>query len=101
MSRRLLARVILGIFLGRLKLLFSNIYNLNFIYFSAKCKTTSKIYALKQQRPANLWEFYICLEIATRMNDFPFMVINFDKSFLNCDALIRIVVYIDGCIYVR
>lgn len=33
------------------------------------------MFALKQQRPANLWEFYICLEITSRMNDFPNMVI--------------------------
>lgn len=46
----------------------------NYIFFSAKCKDTSQIYALKQQRPANLWEFYICLEITSRMNDFPNMV---------------------------
>lgn len=34
------------------------------------------MYALKQQRPANLWEYYICLEITSRMIDFPNMVID-------------------------
>lgn len=49
---------------------------------SAKCKTTSKMYAMKQQRPANLWEYYICLEITSRMNDFPNMVtLNFQYIF--------------------
>lgn len=42
--------------------------------FSGKSNKTGKLYALKQERPANHWEFYISLEIASRIED-PKMVI--------------------------
>uniref|UniRef100_A0A336K6A5 CSON015408 protein n=1 Tax=Culicoides sonorensis TaxID=179676 RepID=A0A336K6A5_CULSO len=35
--------------------------------FSGKCQRTGVMYALKQERPANLWEYYICLEIKSRI----------------------------------
>lgn len=34
---------------------------------SGKCMKTGLTYAMKQQRPANLWEYYICLEIQSRI----------------------------------
>lgn len=37
--------------------------------FSAECSKTKEMYALKQQRPANLWEYYICLQVHTRITD--------------------------------
>lgn len=39
------------------------------IFFSGKSTKTGKLYAFKQERPANLWEFYISLEIPTRVED--------------------------------
>ncbi|XP_053657673.1 uncharacterized protein LOC128706755 [Anopheles marshallii] len=35
--------------------------------FSATNTTTGKKVALKQERPANLWEYYICLELRSRI----------------------------------
>ena len=37
--------------------------------FSGKSVKDGKMYALKQERPANLWEFYISLEIPARVID--------------------------------
>lgn len=37
--------------------------------YSGKSTKTGKMYALKQERPANLWEFYISLEIPARVTD--------------------------------
>lgn len=37
--------------------------------FSAECTKTNKMFALKQQRPPNLWEYYVCLQIHTRLTD--------------------------------
>lgn len=37
--------------------------------FGARCEQTGEMWALKQQRPANLWEYYICLEIESRIAD--------------------------------
>ncbi|XP_031628925.1 uncharacterized protein LOC116344486 [Contarinia nasturtii] len=37
--------------------------------YSGKNTKTGKMYAFKQERPANLWEFYISLEIASRIED--------------------------------
>lgn len=42
---------------------------LSHFFFSGKSAKTGKMYALKQERPANLWEFYISLEIPTRVAD--------------------------------
>lgn len=36
--------------------------------YSAKEVNSGKMYALKQERPANLWEYYICLEIESRLH---------------------------------
>lgn len=41
----------------------------DFLCSSGKSTKTGKMYAFKQERPANLWEFYISLEIATRVED--------------------------------
>ena len=46
----------------------SNKNNENY-HFSGKNAKTGKIYAFKQERPANHWEFYISLEIASRIED--------------------------------
>lgn len=37
--------------------------------FSAECTKTKELLALKQQRPPNLWEYYVCLEIHSRITD--------------------------------
>ncbi|XP_055297911.1 uncharacterized protein LOC129566204 [Sitodiplosis mosellana] len=37
--------------------------------FSAECSKTKEMYALKQQRPPNLWEYYVCLQIHARLKD--------------------------------
>lgn len=37
--------------------------------FTAECNKTKQMYALKQQRPPNLWEYYICLEIHKRIEN--------------------------------
>lgn len=37
--------------------------------FSAECTKTKEMFALKQQRPPNLWEYYVCLQIHTRIKD--------------------------------
>ncbi|XP_059620134.1 uncharacterized protein LOC132264084 [Phlebotomus argentipes] len=37
--------------------------------YHAKCQVTGNCYALKQERPANLWEYYIVLELKDRMNE--------------------------------
>uniref|UniRef100_A0A1B0GK82 Uncharacterized protein n=2 Tax=Lutzomyia longipalpis TaxID=7200 RepID=A0A1B0GK82_LUTLO len=37
--------------------------------YHAKCRTTGESYALKQERPANLWEYYIVLELKFRLNE--------------------------------
>lgn len=37
--------------------------------FSAECKKTGVMLALKQQRPPNLWEYYICIEVQSRIRD--------------------------------
>lgn len=34
---------------------------------SAQNTANGKTYALKQERPPNLWEYYICLEIVSRI----------------------------------
>uniref|UniRef100_A0A1Q3EY46 Putative mitotic checkpoint serine/threonine protein kinase n=1 Tax=Culex tarsalis TaxID=7177 RepID=A0A1Q3EY46_CULTA len=36
--------------------------------YSAKNLTTGEQVAMKQERPANLWEYYICLELRARIN---------------------------------
>lgn len=35
--------------------------------FSAKSKTTGETYALKQERPPNIWEYYVSLEVLDRL----------------------------------
>lgn len=37
--------------------------------FSAKSTKSDKTCAVKQQKPANLWEYYVCVEIMDRMKD--------------------------------
>lgn len=37
--------------------------------FSAKSTKSNTIFAMKQQKPANLWEYYVCVEIKDRMKD--------------------------------
>lgn len=37
--------------------------------FSAECTKTKEWYALKQLRPPNIWEYYVCLQIHTRISD--------------------------------
>lgn len=46
-----------------------------FFHSSGKSTKTGKMYAFKQERPANLWEFYISLEISTRVVDVKFVSI--------------------------
>lgn len=41
--------------------------------YAAKCARTGATVAVKQQRPASLWEYYICLEVESRI-DVPHMV---------------------------
>lgn len=36
--------------------------------FTAECTKTKQTYAFKQQRPPNLWEYYVCQEIRKRIN---------------------------------
>lgn len=36
--------------------------------FSGKNTSNGQLYALKQERPPNLWEYYICLEIQDRIS---------------------------------
>ncbi|XP_055854184.1 uncharacterized protein LOC129917952 [Episyrphus balteatus] len=36
--------------------------------YSAKESESGQIFALKQERPANLWEYYICLELESRLH---------------------------------
>lgn len=40
-----------------------------FVTFSGKCLDTGKKMALKQERPANLWELYICMELKARLDN--------------------------------
>lgn len=47
---------------------FETFFN-GYYIFSGKSAKTGKMYALKQERPANLWEFYISLEIPARVAD--------------------------------
>ena len=35
--------------------------------FSGKCIRTGKIYAMKQEKPANLWEYYVIVELMSRL----------------------------------
>ena len=35
--------------------------------FSGKCKRTGKMYAMKQEKPANLWEYYVIVELMSRL----------------------------------
>ncbi|CAO1417608.1 unnamed protein product [Diamesa tonsa] len=35
--------------------------------FSGKCKRNGKIYAMKQEKPANLWEYYVIVELMSRL----------------------------------
>lgn len=37
--------------------------------YSAKSTRSGAMFAMKQQKPANLWEYYICVEIKDRMKD--------------------------------
>lgn len=37
--------------------------------FTAECAKTKQTYAFKQQRPPNLWEYYVCQEIHKRIED--------------------------------
>lgn len=37
--------------------------------FTAECTKTKQTYAFKQQRPPNLWEYYVCQEIRERIED--------------------------------
>ncbi|XP_063708524.1 mitotic checkpoint serine/threonine-protein kinase BUB1-like [Culicoides brevitarsis] len=37
--------------------------------YTAKAKSTGEIYALKQEKPPNLWEFYVCLELKERIHN--------------------------------
>ncbi|XP_021708404.1 uncharacterized protein LOC5575051 [Aedes aegypti] len=37
--------------------------------YSAKNLSSNKVVAMKQERPANLWEYYICLELRSRVNN--------------------------------
>ncbi|XP_055548233.1 uncharacterized protein LOC129731895 isoform X2 [Wyeomyia smithii] len=36
--------------------------------YCAKKMSTGEVVAMKQERPANLWEYYICLELKSRIN---------------------------------
>lgn len=35
--------------------------------FSGKCMRTGRIYAMKQEKPANLWEYYVIVELMSRL----------------------------------
>jgi checkpoint serine/threonine-protein kinase len=37
--------------------------------FTAKNRKTGKVWAMKQEKPANLWEYYICVELMDRIKD--------------------------------
>ncbi|XP_055383397.1 uncharacterized protein LOC129613385 [Condylostylus longicornis] len=37
--------------------------------YSAKEKYSGKMFALKQEKPANLWEYYVCLELRSRVEN--------------------------------
>lgn len=37
--------------------------------FAVECADTKRAYAFKQQRPPNLWEYYVCLQIQKRIED--------------------------------
>lgn len=37
--------------------------------FSAECTKTKELLAFKQQRPPNLWEYYVCLQAHSRIKD--------------------------------
>ncbi|XP_055638237.1 uncharacterized protein LOC129776553 isoform X2 [Toxorhynchites rutilus septentrionalis] len=37
--------------------------------YSGRNQTSGEIMAMKQERPANLWEYYICLELRCRINN--------------------------------
>ncbi|KXJ70031.1 hypothetical protein RP20_CCG025085 [Aedes albopictus] len=37
--------------------------------YSAKNLSSNQVVAMKQERPANLWEYYICLELRSRVNN--------------------------------
>ena len=37
--------------------------------FVGKSSKNGKVYALKQEKPANLWEYYICVELMDRLKD--------------------------------
>lgn len=37
--------------------------------YSAKSKITGETFALKQERPPNVWEYYLCLELQQRIQD--------------------------------
>lgn len=39
------------------------------IIFTARNSRNGKIYAMKQEKPANLWECYICVELQDRLKD--------------------------------
>lgn len=42
--------------------------------YAARCQSSGELVALKQQRPANLWEYYICLEVESRIAEVPHMM---------------------------
>lgn len=47
-----------------------NIQDTKVLHYSrGKCVETNEMFALKQERPPNLWEFYISLEIHTRIEN--------------------------------
>lgn len=37
--------------------------------FSAECLTNKEYFAFKQQRPPNLWEYYVCFEVQKRIQN--------------------------------
>lgn len=54
----------------------------NAYFFRGKSTKTGKLYAFKQERPANLWEFYISLEIPTRVEDAKIVSVKSRNAFL-------------------
>lgn len=41
-----------------------------YLYISSAKTSEGKLVALKQSRPCNLWEYYICMEVKFRLKEF-------------------------------
>lgn len=50
--------------------------------YSGECTQTKEILAFKQQRPPNLWEYYICLEVQSRIRNQVMVIIHISAIFM-------------------